>query len=851
MSKNKLNEEIENIKSLMSINEVMTLPFFGTSPTNYGTGQGIWNFFNSKTAPESSIFHRQTFLETGGKNNLPLGYFVPNMMVGKCYEYSKINLSDPVWKIMGLEKMGFVPGEDLFEDEDGAYIKPSKDSPIRIYLPKKEFFKQFSNCIFSIKKVIECDKPNAYENKTYTLLFQLKDPNLAIKTSQLTSKGLISSGNISSENRGWDLYSNFKSSGYFYINNVINIQESKNNKNNMLLEVFDSEYEPHHVQQIKTDISEEIITPLQWELQRQDLESQRKKQEAEDIKNQKNEKLTNLIANSPLNNIEEYSWAKIEEEIGRSDFDIWYDSSSGTLIVIGIQIILGILSGGIAAAAVEGLVLTAAQSAARRVAIVIFTELVIGVPEAVYLHGRGMDSMAGLILFMCLIPAFGELGRFNKFIKKPADFDKAINDLVRNNASGSMRTPAEFKQWLDGLKTLNPVLHAYFVKVLPLAAQTATYGTKAIERRIIAGLERAVINAESGNILTAYRLLSDLEKISVKTIPSHWKSTAKNLGFSLLVAGAAGIVFSIFFSSDTELGKPTEMKARVDKGITEAQRLFGAKIAEQIKTKIKKLTTEIDLASEAGNWQLFYDKTHELLKVYRDLCRIGSSGTVDPISLLSNTIDKSYQLSLLNYVHQTQQIQSGIIELFDVPPTLNSDTAKKKLIDSRPDLAPANGSVLKGKPDICEFLNWAYLNYNDKFEWIFYSDLVDKSTKQKQRYSYKTKGIFTSGGSNTIDPKNAVGDFLCGFYFNPINQNVAKWDYPDILYHPLIKSLWVEYGTLYTDFKNSSCNKPGFTEITKASEIGKMDDPNYEYCTFKDSSGKNKFFKKIKEKVEN
>ena len=30
-----------------------------------------------------------------------------------------------------------------------------------------------------------------------------------------------------------------------------------------------------------------------------------------------------------------------------------------------------------------------------------------------------------------------------------------------------------------------------------------------------------------------------------------------------------------------------------------------------------------------------------------------------------------------------------------------------------------------------------------------------------------------------------------------------------------------------------------------------MDDPNYEYCTFKDSSGKNKFFKKIKEKVEN
>jgi hypothetical protein len=847
MIKNKLNEEIENIKSLMSINEQLTLPLGGIQPTLYGTGQGIWNFFNPKTAPEDSIFNRQTFLETG-KNNLPLGYFVGNMMVGKCYEYSKINLSDPVWKIMGLEKMGFVPGEDLFEDEDGAYIKPDLSSPIRIYLPKKEWFEQFSNCIFSIKKVTECDKPNAYENKTYTLLFQLKDPTLAIKTSQLTSKGLISAGNISSDNRGWDVYSNFKSSGYFYINNVGNIQESKKNKNDMLLEVFDSEYEPNYVQQIKTDISEEIITPLQWELQRQDLEYQRKKQEAEDFENQKNEKLTNLIANSPLNNIEEYSWVKIEEESGKSDFDIWYDSSSGTLIVIGIQIILGILSGGIAAAAVEGLVLTAAQSAVRRVGVVIFTELVIGVPEVVYLHGRGMDSMAGLILFMCLIPAFGELGRFNKFIKKPASFDSAINDLIQKNQAGGMRTPAEFKQWLNGLKTADPALYAYFTKVLPLAAQAATYGTKAIERRVIAGLERAILNAKSGNIQRAFQFLTDVERISVKKMPSHWPSTARNLGFSLGVAGSAGIVFSIFFSSDSELGKPTEMKARVDKGITESQRLFGIKVANQIQTKIKKLTTEIGNASKDGEWKLFYDKTHELLKVYRDLCRIGASGTVDPVSLLSDTINKSYQISLLNYVKECEEAQSGVKDVLDVP-VLDPDIAKDILINGRPDLDPANGSVLKGKPEICEFLNWAYLNYNDKFQYYYNIEITDKFTKIKQIHKCWSRGIF--GGLIAPDPSKAVGNFLCENWFNNINQNIPKFGYPDFLSHPLMKNLWLNYGTLYSDFKNSSCNKPGFTEITKASEIGTLNDPNYEYCTFKDSLGKTKYFKKIKEKVEN
>lgn len=847
MSKNKLNEEIENIKSLMSINEVMTFSPFGIAPTSYETVQGIKNFFSPSDAPEDSIFNRQTFLETG-KNDIPLGYFVAGMMVGKCYEYSKINLSDPVWKIMGLEKMGFVPGEDLFEDEEGAYIKPNPSSPIRVYLPKKEWFQQFSNCIFSIKKVTECDKPNDNKNKIYTLLFQLKDPALAIKTSQLTSKGLISAGNISSDNRGWDLYSNFKSSGYFYINNVGNIQESKKNKNDILLEVFDSEYEPHQVQQIKTDISEEIITPLQFELQRQDLEYQREKQEKEDIKNQKNEKLNNLIANSPLNNIEEYSWVKIEEESGRSDFDIWYDSSSGTIIVIGIQIILGILSGGIAAAAVEGLVLTAAKSTAIRVGIVIFTELVIGIPEVVYLHGRGMDSMAGLILFMCLIPALGELGRFNKLIKKPASFDSAINELVQKNKAGSMRTPAEFKQWIDGLKTTNPLLYAYFKKVLPLALQTATYGTKAIERRVIAGLERAILNAKSGNIQKAFQLLTDLERISVKKIPSHWPSTAKNLGFSLGVALAAGIVFSIFFSSETELGKPTDMKARVDKGITESERLFGIKLANQIQNKIKKLTTEIGYASDSGNWELFYNKTHELLKVYRDLCRIGASETADPISFLSDTINKSYQKSLLNYIEECEKVQSGTKKFFDIP-VFDPNIAKKTLIESRIDLTPANGSVLKGKPEICEFLNWAYLNYNDKFQYYYNIEITDVLTKIKTTNKFYIKGIF--GGKIVPDPSKAIGNFLCENWFNPENKNTPKWDYPDFLSHPLMKNLWSEYGTLYSDFKNSSCNKPGFTEITKASEIGTLDDPNYEYCTFKDSLGKTKYFKKIKEKIEN
>ncbi len=38
------------------------------------------------------------------------------------------------------------------------------------------------------------------------------------------------------------------------------------------------------------------------------------------------------------------------------------------------------------------------------------TELVIGIPEVFYLYGRGMNAMAGLILFMCLIPVTSNVG---------------------------------------------------------------------------------------------------------------------------------------------------------------------------------------------------------------------------------------------------------------------------------------------------------------------------------------------------------------------------------------------------------------------------------------------------------
>lgn len=81
-------------------------------------------------------------------------------------------------------------------------------------------------------------------------------------------------------------------------------------------------------------------------------------------------------------------------------------------------------------------------------------------------------------------------------------------------------------------------------------------------------------------------------------------------------------------------------------------------------------------------------------------------------------------------VSTNKRFQSETLKFLDVPIT-GPETMKKKIINSRPDLAPANGSVLKGKPDICEFLNWAYLNYNDKFQYYYNTEITDVLTKKK------------------------------------------------------------------------------------------------------------------------
>jgi hypothetical protein len=149
-------------------------------------------------------------------------------------------------------------------------------------------------------------------------------------------------------------------------------------------------------------------------------------------------------------------------------------------------------------------------------------------------------------------------------------------------------------------------------------------------------------------------------------------------------------------------------------------------------------------------------------------------------------------------VSTNKEFQSGIIKALDVP-AFDPEDAKNRLLNSRPDLEPANGSVLKGKPEICEFLNWAYLNYNDKFQYYFNLDIISPSTKETQKEKFWVKGIH--GGLTAPDPSKAVGSFLCDIWFNSINQNIPKFGYPDFLSHPLMKNLWDQYGTLYSDFK--------------------------------------------------
>lgn len=347
----------------------------------------------------------------------------------------------------------------IYKDQNGYYLKyevsATYGEAVRLYLPKDSWFQQFNGCVKSFK-----DRESEHSEliNKFSLLFFLKSPNLSIRTKQIDKDGKEFYGPMGGDvddSRGWDVYNKYKVSGYFSLDG---------NKIRKKVTTFES-FLPQNQNNL---LQEETITKAQYEAMKADLEHSSREQQ----KNYLREKISKAQLQTP-GGLAEYSYQS--EEYTKSDFDVWYDSAQGTMIIIGCQIAVGILTSGIGNEIMLGCK-TYAWGTAWKAGIVLAGEIAVGLPEALYLYNRGYTSIAGLIVLCCFIPLVTEFKLGRMILNLPPPNTEILFKLVAE--SKTWKTPREF---LAFMKTLDKTQQEFIAQRLSaLAVYYSKNGTRQI-----------------------------------------------------------------------------------------------------------------------------------------------------------------------------------------------------------------------------------------------------------------------------------------------------------------------------------------------------------------------------------
>jgi hypothetical protein len=557
------------------------------------------------------------------------GFFEPEMYVGEFFKLTTFNGDEDVWDLMNVPQLEKSTGWKCYNDDYGYYLKINgssinTDSDLRVYLPKKEWFDQFKGKIRTIR---DAANNKGGDSNTYGLCFYLREPKNAIKTKILRPDGTEffgppqnyfnpeTGGYQDDPSRGWAVLETYRMSGYFSTKgDVLNdttpvVQQNENYKLN---EVFDSEMRtPEDFERIRRDNAKNAAAEYTRSLQ---------------------EKMSNLI-NNPPSGLQEYHWSNYGEKYGRSEFDRWYDSSSGTFIVIGMQICAAIALAPLAEG-LAGLAGTGAKYSATYWSVTIGGELLIGAWESYYLYNRGMTGQAALVLFCCFLPIFTEGAAFGKLIGRPPGYDEAVKDLVYKFYKGEFRSPSDFKNWM---KSLDEGLRVELQTNMSIAAQYySRIGTKTIQEQTIRAMKESLdlikksgikgdadlINSSWGKMSKYYSGRATLQQLKLESkqigVEVGKKQLLKSLGLNLLVVGGALMPVCVFAIGDNK--EFIEDPQKILNGSENTVKSFltmGEKPTKNLLSKTVKLSEKIKEANYNSEW----DKAYLLSKEYFTLMK--------------------------------------------------------------------------------------------------------------------------------------------------------------------------------------------------------------------------------------
>lgn len=576
------------------------------------------------------------------------GFFDNNMMLGECFDIELFTSENAnAYSAMNI------PKGEIFKDADGYYIHGDTSDygdkrKVKVYLPKNEFFNQL---IGVVKSFIAYQTCNDYKKKQggrkYSLMYQLTNPKNAIVTQVIDADGVKQVDDDPS--RGWQITTfGGSESGYF-----------------------------------RSLVEGETIGDVPGSLMNSILPSE----------------------------FMEYSLQNYGEEYSRSEFDVWYDGKWGKVVSIGAAVLVSIATAGIGtaiAASIEaGSVLTRAIILGAEIS----GELLINIPEAIYLQERGQNGAATMILLLSLLPLFNRMGVIKRLSGVSLN-NKQINDLIGQIEVKGLKTPGDIKAWL---KTLDEGTRTYLEETLQQGSKAlADLDKKLLEKDIVKGLKKVVGEIKSSKVVTTTTKTST-EELFKNISTNKLASTLKLIGLNLVtVFGSMPIIMSLVKDDEYLKSDPQRILEKASKNTQ--------KIYDNIdKDKVDELTNKIsELESKISSNPDDVDSAREYLNILKDLSDIDTIKNYEEarseimrVFLRKVQQDLKVEYSLFLKDKNTKHLDNITKSVDTIP--LISDSLFNDVI-SYCSVIPE--TQFKSKDDVCNFKDWVNKTHTE-FTYLY------------------------------------------------------------------------------------------------------------------------------------
>lgn len=586
------------------------------------------------------------------------GYFNSDMKLGECF---KINVFDSTSN--AANSMDF-PG--IIKDPNpklGYFIygdvlnSNNKSEKIRIYLPQDEFFTNLKGKIKSFIAYRTCNEKekNLYGVK-YTLIYQLNNPEKAIINQVITADGVKYIDDDPS--RGWGItFFNGTETGYF--------AESTNDDEN-----YD---EPIN------SFSKVNLLPGQFK---------------------------------------EFTSGNYSEEFGKSEFDIIYDSGLGTALQIGGAIIIGIISGGI------GTLLTAGMEsliAARAITlgIELGSELLLGIPEAIYLKKRGMNTASTIVLLFSFIPLFNRMKLVTRLAgdMSQEEIQRFTLELANKAKGGEFSSPGDVQKWLNGLDANTRAWAERMIK--EGSAALKKLNTKEVQEQLENGLkklinETKVQNVAKGVAKNVYdKEFSDLiKKINPTTI-----NGLKLAGIDVVATfGSIPLIMTIVKDNEEFIKDPQKILQNASENLNKIAMNFENTKVETLVNEVQKLKSTLDSnPNDMDAARKYVDLSYDLGTLFekRSMSEIKSEILNRFLLELLNEIKLEYFKAEFNKDVQNQA--ENLLNKLNSFPTYVMDEFWTNIMCAHcTDLPFTDFKIID---DVCNFIDWVNKTHGTDFKY--------------------------------------------------------------------------------------------------------------------------------------